>query len=449
MSRFPAHAVVVLGTLVLLQPVAGQSPDNSALPVPAFPGAEGFGAYTEGGRGGAVFLVTTLADYDRGEEPIEGSLRAAVEQTGRRNIVFRVAGYIDLKRPLEIEEPYLTVAGQTAPGEGVTLRRYGVDVKAPQVILRHVRIRPGDVEGVEQDALNIRAPDVIVDHCSVSWGTDETLSIIGAAHNVTVQWCLISESLHNSVHAKGGHGYGTLLTATGDVSIHHTAYALHYSRNPRPKSLRLDFRNNLIYGYGDEAGYNYDDFTRMNYVGNYIHPLAHSDDETCAFSLGGLNSSFYFADNQIAGAWQGAGGWDVVCFDDIDPALAEAAVREHVPVPAAFVTTDAPQEARQRILQDAGATLPARDAVDRRLVRLIEEEGGAIIDSQEDVGGWPPLASAAPPPDADEDGLPDAWESRYEFDPSDPADQAADADGDGELTPDEYREHAAKAGSGD
>ena len=223
---------------------------EAASPIPAFPGAEGFGAYTVGGRGGRVILVTTLEDYGGNEPPIEGSLRAAVEAEGARNILFRVSGYIDLKQSLEIKNPYITIAGQSAPGDGVTIRRYGVEVQSPQTIIRHLRVRPGDVAGVPQDALNISAPDVIVDHCSVGWGTDETLSVIGNATNVTVQWCLISESLNESVHPKGAHGYGSLLTATGDVSIHHSAYVLHNSRNPRPKSLRLDFRNNLIYGYG-------------------------------------------------------------------------------------------------------------------------------------------------------------------------------------------------------
>lgn len=231
---------------------------------PAFPGAEGFGAYTRGGRGGQVYVVTTLADYAHTDEPVEGSLRAAVEAEGPRTVVFRVGGYIALARLLEIDNPYLTIAGQSAPGEGMTLRNYGIEVYAPQVILRYIRVRPGDVAGIEQDAINIRASDVIVDHVSASWGTDEVVSVIENATNVTVQWSIISESLNESVHSKGAHGYGTLLTTDGDVSIHHNAYLFHQSRNPQPKTMRLDFRNNLIYGFGARAGYNHDDATVMN-----------------------------------------------------------------------------------------------------------------------------------------------------------------------------------------
>lgn len=430
-----------LNLLVLLAcsaPALAQSHVDQARLLPAFPGAEGFGAYTVGGRGGAVYLVTTLADFGEDEPPIEGSLRAAVEAEGPRNVLFRVSGYINLVRPLVIREPYITIAGQTAPGEGVTIRNYGVDVASAQAIIRYLRVRPGDTAGIEQDALNVRAPDVMVDHCSVSWGTDETLSVIGDATNVTVQWCLISESLHESVHLKGPHGYGSLLTATGDISIHHSAYALHFSRNPRPKSLRLDFRNNVIYGYGGEAGYNYDDFTRMNYVGNVVQPLAHSRKQECAFSLGGLNSSFFVRDNLLLND-EGAGGdWDVICFDDVEPDAAALAVRRDAPIPTAHVTTHAPAEARNLILRDGGAVRPARDGVDERLVSLMEHGVGTLIDSQEDVGGWPPLRSVDAPVDADRDGLPDAWETVHGLHSGDASDQAADADEDGYTNLEEF-----------
>ncbi len=404
--------------------------------IPAFPGAEGFGAYTVGGRGGDVYLVTTLEDYGEDDAPIEGSLRAAVEAKGPRNVVFRVSGYIDLVRTLDIREPYLTIAGQTAPGDGITLRRFGVDVAAPQTIIRHLRVRPGDVAGIEQDAVNVRASDVILDHCSTSWGTDETLSVIDEATNVTVQWCIISESLHRSVHSKGPHGYGSLLTATGDVSIHHNAYVLHYSRNSRPKSLLLDFRNNLIYGYGGQAGYNADDTTRMNYVGNFIQPLDHSNKDDCAFNLGGLRSRIYAADNRIVG--QDDGGWEVICFDGVDPEEAEERVRLKSPISVAYVTTHTADEARELILQNAGATLPRRDAVDERILGMIDRGEGRIIDSQEEVGGWPGLEAAEAPADADRDGLPDEWERAHGLDPNDPSDQALDADGDGYTNLEEY-----------
>lgn len=408
-------------------------------PIPAFPGAEGFGAFTVGGRGGDVYLVTNLDDYASGEEPIPGSLRAAVAAEGPRTVVFRVAGVIALKRTLEIKEPYLTVAGQTAPGEGITIAHHGMTVEAPQVILRHLRVRPGDVAGEETDAINVQASDVVIDHVSVSWATDETLSVIGDATNVTIQWCLITESLNRSVHSKGEHGYGSLLSTSGEVTIHHTAYALHKSRNPRPRDVLLDFRNNLVYGWGDRAGYNADDFTRMNYVGNYVHPLAYSGHGDYAFIVGGPHSRFYLEDNLLRAAdgirtddWAMIRPPDGIAPGDVAERLGAA-----VPFAAPTVATDPPEVALARILDGAGATRPVRDAVDRRVVALIRAGEGRIIDSQDDVGGWPAVAPAEAPPDADADGMPDAWEQAHGLDPSAP-DHAADADGDGYTNLEEY-----------
>ncbi|HMB89847.1 MAG TPA: chitobiase/beta-hexosaminidase C-terminal domain-containing protein, partial [Rhodothermales bacterium] len=288
----------------------------------------------------------------------------------------------------------------------------------------------------EQDAINVRSQNVIIDHCSVSWGTDETLSVIGAATNVTIQWCLITESLNNSVHHKGPHGYGTLLTTTGDVTIHHSAYAFHHSRNPRPKDVMLDFRNNLVYGYGDEAGYNYADFTRMNYVGNYIVPLDYSRDPACAFNLGGSNARFFVDDNFLRGVEE---DWDLICTpEDLPHEAAQAQVRMPTPFAVPSVSTDAPERAYQQVLSKAGAARPTRDVVDERVIALIEAGEGRIIDSQTEVGGWPPLKPAAPPRDDDRDGMSDAWETQYGLDPTDGSDQAGDLDDDGYTNLEEF-----------
>ncbi|QXD14466.1 chitobiase/beta-hexosaminidase C-terminal domain-containing protein [Rhodocaloribacter litoris] len=407
--------------------------------LPAFPGAEGFGAFTAGGRGGAVYRVTTLADYDEDEPPVPGSLRAAVEAEGPRTIVFRVAGYIALKRPLEIHHPHLTLAAQTAPGEGITLKNYGVEVYASDVILRYLRVRPGDTAHREQDAINVRGRNVIIDHCSVSWSTDEALSVIGAADDVTIQWCLIAESLNRSVHHKGAHGYGSLLTATGDVSIHHTVYALHESRNPRPKDVRLDFRHNLIYGYGNEAGYNGEDVTRMNYVGNVVWPLAHSHDPACGFRIGGRQTRVFVDGNRLGYGPSVRRDEALLCTTrDLRGEDVLAAVTVDVPFPAPSVTPDPAATLPARLLAGAGAVLPARDAVDRRVMELIRDGRGRIIDTQDEVGGWPPLATAAPPPDEDADGMPDPWERLHGLDPRDGTDHAADADADGYTNLEEY-----------
>lgn len=426
-----AFLAAALGWVPLVQ---GQSP------IPAFPGAEGFGMFTIGGRGGDVYIITTLADYDETETPIAGSLRYAIEQEGPRTVVFAVAGYIELKRTLEIRQPYLTLAAQTAPGDGVTLKNYGVEVYAPQVILRHLRVRPGDVAHTEQDAINVRSRDVIIDHCSVSWSTDETLSVIGEATNVTVQWCLIAESLNESVHHKGAHGYGSLLTSPGDVTIHHSIYAFHHSRNPRPKDLLLDFRNNLIYGFGDRAGYNIHEFTRMNYVGNTIRPLSYSQHRDYAFTLGGTNGRI-FADGNV---WQDEArtvddDWQLFMPPDgLSRQDVENTVRVNLPFAVPSVTTEAADIALQRMMHETGATFPARDAVDQRILGLIEAGEGQIINSQNNVGGWPDLRAAASPTDNDADGMADTWETQHGLNPNDPTDHRADLDGDGYTNLEEY-----------
>ena len=428
--------VVLLGSLLL----AGWASTIAAQPIPAFPGAEGYGMWTVGGRGGDVYRITTLADYAEGEAPIPGSLRAAVEAEGPRTVVFRVAGALDLIRSLDIRNGFLTVAGQSAPGDGIVLTGHGIEVNAPEVILRHLRVRPGDTAHEEQDAINVRHGPTIIDHCSVSWATDETLSIVGRATAVTVQHCLIAESLNRSVHHKGAHGYGTLITATGEVTIHHSVYALHESRNPRPKDVRLDFRHNLVYGWGDQPGYTYEDFLEMNYVGNVARPLADSRSPACAFNVGGTNARIFAAHTVRLGD----GGPEAVADEGLcasrGVAQAEIArtVRVAVPFAAPAVTPTPAAALLATLLADVGATRPVRDAVDRRVLRLIERGEGALIDSQNDVGGYPVYAPAEPPADADADGMPDAWETAHGLDPADPSDHRADADGDGYTNLEEW-----------
>ena len=411
----------------------------AAAQIPAFPGAEGFGAFAVGGRGGAVYFVTNLEDYGDDEPPIPGSLRAGIEMEGPRTIIFRAAGNIALKRTLKIDEPFLTIAGQTAPGDGVALTHHGIDIAAPQVIVRYLRVRPGDVAGEEQDAINIRSSDVILDHCSASWGTDETVSIVGDATNVTVQWCLIAESLNESVHSKGAHGYGSLISTSGNVSLHHNIFAFHNSRNPRPKDALLDFRNNVVYGWGSTAGYNVDDATRMNYVGNYFRPLAYSGHEDYAFLAGSPDTRIYLRGNVFIspGGDVSRDDWAMIePPDGVDSAAAALGVA--VPFPAPTVTTHSADEAFALLLDDAGATRPRRDAADRRIIQLMRESEGAIIDSQEEVGGWPVLEPGSLPEDVDADGLPDEWERAHGLDPADHGDQSLDADADGYTNLEEY-----------
>ena len=410
---------------------------TAAAQVPAFPGAEGYGMWTVGGRGGDVYRVTTLEDYAEGEASIPGSLREAIEAEGPRTVVFRVAGTLELMRPLEIQNGHLTVAAQSAPGDGVTLANYGIEVYASEVVLRYLRVRPGDVSGVEQDAINVRNGPAIIDHCSVSWATDETLSLTQRASGVTVQRCLIAESLNRSVHHKGAHGYGTLITATGEVSIHHTVYAFHESRNPRPKDVRLDFRHNLVVGWGDQPGYTYEDFLEMNYVGNVVQPLGFSNTPACAFNVGGTNARIYAAKThgpvtrQLAdeGLCASRGVPQTEMFES---------VRVAIPFPAPAITATSAESLADELAADVGATRPVRDAVDARILGQVERGEGRLINSQADVGGWPELATAAPPIDVDADGMPDAWERAHGLDARDGADHRGDLDGDGYTNLEEW-----------
>ena len=218
--------------------------------VPAFPGAEGHGSMTRGGRGGQVIAVTNLNNSG------PGSLRHAVEADRPRIIVFRVSGTITLESQLKISHPYITIAGQTAPGDGVTLRKHPIQIDADEVVIRYIRVRLGDESGDDSDAIASRYhKNIILDHVSASWSVDETVSIYHC-ENVTVQWCLISESLYKSNHVKGHHGFGGIW-GSNYSTYHHNLLAHHSSRNPRFASGcgYTDYRNNVVFNWGYNSAY--------------------------------------------------------------------------------------------------------------------------------------------------------------------------------------------------
>ncbi len=399
--------------------------------LPAFPGAEGFGAFARGGRGGRVLLVTDLRDYRPGKETtIPGTLRAACEAKGPRIVVFRTSGTIRLRDALRIREPFLTLAGQTAPGGGVCVRDHGCSITTHDVIVQHLRFRPGDALRRECDALSLGsgARDVIIDHCSTSWAIDEVLSVSGAGiTNVTVQWTVISESLNDSYHGKGKHGYGSLLRTNGNVTFHHCLYAFHSSRSPRPGtygegSILLDFRNNVIHRGG--RGYTAKDPARINYVGNWIQqtePFVATD-----------TTVMHAAGNRLEGSNAGVENpWDLIRGLPLSGRRAE-------PFPVAAVATDTAARAYERVLTGVGAALPRRDAVDVRVIALVRSGRGRLIDSQGEVGGWPRLDPAVAPRDNDRDGMPDAWEKAHGLDPRDSGDASTDADRDGYSNVEEF-----------
>lgn len=407
----------------------------------AFPGAEGYGKYTRGGRGGAVYPVTNLNDSG------DGSLRAAVEAEGPRTVVFRVSGTIDLESDLSIENPFITIAGQTAPGDGITLKDHQLSIDADEVIIRYLRVRLGD-ESDGTDALGGRYHEnIIIDHVSASWGTDETLSVYHNS-NVTIQYSIISEGIGDGESHKFGGIWGD------DYSTyHHNLFAHHESRNPRFASGagHVDFRNNVIYNWGYNSVYGGEEqqpgderfrLTEVNMVANYYKPGPATirgvrDRIVEPSSRGdGDEGSWYVADNFVVSApdvtgdnWLGVDGDEYVKLGE--------------PWSATAVDQQPAEEAYQSVLEHAGTTVPARDAVDRRIIDEVRNgyatyEGEAykqehsvvdpskktgIIDSQEDVGGWPELESAPPPTDSDRDGMPDEWETKNGLDPNDPSDR--------------------------
>jgi pectate lyase len=430
--------LAIIYALLLTTPLALVAAEKT----PAFPGAEGFGAFSVGGRGGRVFFVTNLDDYAVGSrQAVPGSLRAACEAKGPRIVVFRVSGTIELSAPITIREPFITIAGQTAPGEGICLKNYGLSVNAQDVVIRHLRVRPGDEpgpsfrakgRGFAPDGISVGTPsqNVIIDHCSVSWAIDECLSVSGAGiTDVTVQWCIISEALNHSFHDKGPHGYGSLLRTNGNLSFHHNLYAHHVSRSPRPGtygegSVLLDFRNNVIH---DSRGYSAADPVRMNYVGNYI-----KRPRSQIFQVGGKTTQIFAAGNFLeSGGARNDDQWELITGESEQNKMPE-------PFAVASVTTDDGHRAYEAVIASAGATLPRRDAVDERIIRQLQSGAGSLINSQKEVGGWPDLRTAAAPTDTDNDGLPDAWETKHGLNSHSATDASADLDADGYTNIEEF-----------
>ncbi|MBN1788433.1 MAG: hypothetical protein JW806_08575 [Sedimentisphaerales bacterium] len=397
---------------------------------PAFPGAEGFGAESLGGRGGVVYEVTNVNDSG------PGSLREAIEASGPRTVVFRISGTIALQSALSINNPYITIAGQTAPGGGICIKDYPLTISADNVIIRYIRSRLGDnIEGNEWDSIGISSDsfNIILDHCSASWSVDETLStnstvMPASPGNVTVQWCIISESLDCSVHSKGCHGYGSIIGGSDNsgITYHHNLYAHHRARSPRPGNynnltvdpcgLICDFRNNLVYNWGGTyAGYNADgsngtnSITNMNFIGNYYKRGSNSTG-SYAFSETTKTSRAYFNGNWMQGA-EPSDPWSLVIFSGTWSEAEKNIYKQAGPIDVAPVTTDDGSTAYSRILAHAGASLPVRDAVDKRIINDVINGTGSIIDDEDEVGGWDVLNSLPAPNDVDHDGMPDAWET--------------------------------------
>jgi len=431
----------------------------------AFPSAEGYGKFTPGGRDGKVIKVTNLNDSG------PGSLRAAIETPGPRIIVFDVAGTIMLKSALTIREPYVTIAGQTAPGDGIAVVGHGTTVATHDVIIRYVRFRATDLAGVATDALNNswdegKTTRFIFDHCTVSWGIDETLS---ATYRCvcTVQWCLVSECLTQSVHPKGAHGYGGIWGGEAS-SFHHNLFAHHTSRTPRfdggIKNSRclIDHRNNVIYNWGFNSAYGAED-DRVNMINNYYKagPATRKSSSNRIFQATDPNTRMYVNGNYVDGFPQiskdnWAGG---INFKKGYEAT-EKTLRVNKPFDVMPVPTTSAEQAYKDVLAKVGVVFPARDSLDERIINEVRtgtakygKRGDGIIDSQFDLcpdkgkrpssaGDYcwlPKLKSAKALQDTDNDGMPDSWERKNNLlDPADASDSNKDRDNDGYTNIEEY-----------
>lgn len=456
--------VVVVGCLPGAKPVevvSTQPTDNpnlakptpTAPPVLAFPGAEGFGANSVGGRGGRAIEVTNLNDSG------SGSLRAAIEAEGRRIVVFRTGGTIELRSSLVITNPFITIAGQTAPGGGVTLKNHPSDkdgalvIKTHDVIVRYIRSRPGPStkKDSDLDAIQILGDDarnVIIDHCSFSWATDEVVNTWYRPQDITIQWSIISEGLNCSTHEEGCHSKGMLLGSDGsrNISVHHNLFAHNVERDPLIKTSGLvDVVNNVMYNPKWAASHITDDYSRAfaNFVGNYFKrgPDSTSDYSIAASDDGG-NGLEVFVKGNI--------GPDRPRDDMGEPLVVKSEDRQWIVGTrhqAPFVTTTSAFEAYDQVLANAGATIGLdsrgdsywrRDPVDERIINDVRNGIGSYIDDPSEVGGWPELAPGTAPKDSDHDGMPDEWERLYCLDPAASADGPQDEDGDGYTNVEEY-----------
>jgi hypothetical protein len=397
-----------------------------------------------------VDVPGTATVRHRAELP--GSLRAAVDARGPRIVVFDVGGTIRLKKPLAIRNGRITIAGQTAPGGGITLANYTLGIGADDVVMRFIRARMGDVSGAVGDAIWITdGHRIILDHVSASWGTDEVLSASSTymrprsdLHDVTVQWSIISESLCNSVNPDGRHCYGSLLTGGmgARMSLHHNLWAHHAGRLPRlgnavppgrdKVGALFDFRSNVFYDWGGhQAGYSGGPGRiRFNFVDNSYWSGPATVNLNFFNQKGHAAASGWFARNSMNGKIPDD-QWSMVI-----GAVAKGS-RLNGPVDVAPVARDPAASAYERVLASAGASL-VRDSVDRRAVEDVRARGGRLIDSQRQVGGWPEFARGTPWRDSDGDGMPDDWERAHGFNPRDGRDGNLDADRDGYTNVEEW-----------
>ena len=438
------------------QPDVPQPETNDPALVAACNWIEGGGMNTTGGKGGKVYVVTTLSDELDEEGYIDsGSLRYAVEEAGARTIIFQVAGVIHLVKPLVIENGNLTIAGQTAPGDGICIADYPIQIKkADNVIIRFLRIRLGDESNTEYDAVSVNdSKGVVLDHLSCSWSVDECVSCYGNT-DFTMQYCFITESLKNSVHGKGSHGYGGIWGGK-NASFHHNLLAHHDSRNPRfdhdyvdsKCAGPIDFVNNVVYNWGGNSAYGGEGASKgaggrhINFVNNYYKPGPATKSGVknrllnpttkcgnCSKTPGGTvePGKFYVTDNVMFGSSDvTADNWKGV-FPDESAKLSQCKTESRWTDGLIMLANEqTAEQAYETVLTKAGCSL-VRDAIDSRIANEVRNgtstckgsngSTGGLIDTQSDAGGWPEYGGTKSP-DSDGDGIPDSWEEEHGLNP--------------------------------
>jgi hypothetical protein len=458
-------------------PQAERSEDLPQARIPAFPGAEGAGRFSFGGRGGRVYVITSLEDGG------PGTLREACEAPGPRIVVFNVAGVIRLKRPLHIHAPYVTIAGQSAPGDGVCVAGFTTHIDTHDVVIRHMRFRRGATDVFDRDDALGGNPvgNVVLDHCSCSWGLDENVSLYrhmfepkGGGQgrklptvNLTIQWCVSSEALDTYHHAFGATWGGR------NTSFHHDLFACNTGRNPSiGMGYDFNFTNNVLFNWRHRTCDGGDETSRGNIINNYYKPgpvtpdgairyrLVRPDGKRIPKGAQGVEPDFgrwYVAGNYVEGnekvtADNWAGGvqfrvdtpekkaQELTSGPQLDALVAK--VRVDRPLPMAPVTLKSAQDAYDAVLAGAGATLPRRDPVDLRIIEAVRtghvsyEAGKGIITDIKQVGGYPTY-QGEPTPD-NHGGIPRWWKIKYGIDPNDPAVATKDCNGDGYTNIEKY-----------
>jgi len=445
--------IVLFATLFLM--VVATTVRGEGSQQPAFPGAEGFGKYTKGGRGGDVYVVTNLHDNGPGS-----FRRGLVSAAGPRTIVFDVSGTIVLKSRVQVEDKsHITIAGQTSPGKGITLRENQLAFKnCNEIIVRYLRLRLGDENKGEESGADVMTVDysdnVILDHLSLSWGIDGNSDYRGDSR-MTLQWLLYAEALNSSIHHKGNHAMCTSLRdCQGNTTLYHNIYSTSRNRHPTIGSgtgrkghahVVVDYRNCVNYNWSGPTNFG---GMRLNVVNNYYKrgPCSDRKDSPMQIKDGDTSGAQGFmAGNVFEGMLESFNedNYSAVIYTNSGSYMSTTRGKwEH---PAAFdmgefkpFTQDG-KAAYEFCLKYSGCCL-VRDSVDERMIKNIRKGVGEVIDSQKEVGGWDPYPEKRRPMDwdTDSDGMPDAWENANGLDPQDPDDRNGDRDGDGYTNLEDY-----------